>query len=92
MSVMGDAICRRQNNDATCRRRQAGHSTETNGACGIDLMCKMLPTESTDQTRLKLRDELSQYLLKTAGQPWMWEVMRACMELEEATVEDVGVA
>ena len=65
--------------------------TVRDGDCGLDLMCRMLNAPSTPDSRFALRQELSGYLIAHAAEPWMWELMRACQELEDETVEEVSV-
>ena len=54
--------------------------TVTDGDCGIDLMCLMGGLEQNLSSRIALREQLSDFLLKHLTDPWMLDIMAVCQE------------
>ena len=55
--------------------------TVSDGDCGIDVMCMMLGSERNLEQRIKLREELSDYLMDRMDDHWMIEILVASQEL-----------
>ena len=56
--------------------------TVTDGDCGIDLMCLMGGLEQNLASRIALREQLSDFLLKHLTDPWMLDIMAVCQEIK----------
>ena len=60
--------------------------TFSQGDCGIDVMCQMLMLPQCDGGVLAVRRRLKAYLLQHATEPWMWDLMASCGEVEQRLV------
>ena len=56
--------------------------TVMNGDCGIDTACMMVSLPRTVEHRNALRQEMADYLLDRAEQPWMHTLLVVCQGLD----------
>ena len=61
--------------------------TVTDGDCGSNVWCQMLGWNETAETSLKLRTELSGYLIEHWKTPWMHDLLVATAEIDLRDVQ-----
>lgn len=64
------------------RRGVAVLGTVVDGDCGVDCACMMLSLRQCLDERMKLREEVSDFLLERVDEDWMQDMMVACGELD----------
>ena len=61
--------------------------TVTNGDCGMEVMCMMAGLGHDEDSRTRLRSQLSDFLLEHLAEPWMQNIMAVCQEIKAEDLE-----